>query len=146
MTHPRNTFEAIRDFPAKGANPQGHATKIAVENDGATITTPRRAKVLDYFSFTIANAAGTMFVLADSGFPTSAPNGAKSFKGILQTAQIRVRGDETIPSTTEGEPLSPGDTIYLSADEFYIMQFIRTTSTSGVVKGHFYDAELSGGA
>ena len=109
---------------------------------GSVLTTPRRALPLDYTSFTIAATAGTIFSLADSGMPTRAPEGAQCFRGILETAQVRVRGDAVDPTTTEGELANPGDIVYLTADEFVRTRFIRTGSTSGVLKGHFFDREL----
>ena len=104
---------------------------------------PRNITPKDYTSFTITATAGTMFERADSGFPTSTPKGARSFRGRLETAQIRARGDETDPTSSEGELLEVGDDIYIVINEFTSMNFIRTGSVSGVCKGHFYDVELS---
>jgi hypothetical protein len=95
----------------------------------------------DYVSSTIANTAGTILALADGGAITL-PAGARSFAGTLETASIRARGDGTIPSTTEGRLIPVGATVYLSESEIGAVQFIRTGSASGVIKGEFYDVPV----
>lgn len=99
--------------------------------------------IVDYASITIATTSGTILSLADTGSPSSKPGAARSFVGILETAQIRARGDGTIPSTTEGVVIEVGDVIYLDESEIDAMQFIRTGATSGVIKGHYFDQPLS---
>ena len=102
----------------------------------------RQPAPVDYTSATIAGTAGTILGLADSGFPTTLPVAAKCFVGRVETAPIRARGDGTAPTTTEGELYHPGDPVLLSETEIGGKQFIRTTSTSGIIKGHFYNVEL----
>ena len=100
---------------------------------------PRQYSVVDYAAITVANSAGTILGLASISLPTS----AKSFVGTLETAPIRARGDGTSPTTSEGVLLNAGDTIVLSESEINNMEFIRTTSTSGVIRGHFYSIEAT---
>jgi hypothetical protein len=66
---------------------------------------------------------------------------AKSFIGTLETGQVRYRGDGSAPTASEGQLLEVGDSIVMSESEFASMQFIRTGSTSGVLKGHYYTVE-----
>tara|TARA_R100000306_G_C4338734_1_gene124098 strand:+ start:112 stop:438 length:327 start_codon:yes stop_codon:yes gene_type:complete len=100
---------------------------------------PSQYSVVDYAAITVANSAGTILGLASISLPTS----AKSFVGTLETAPIRARGDGTSPTTSEGVLLNAGDTIVLSESEINNMEFIRTTSTSGVIRGHFYSIEAT---
>ena len=95
--------------------------------------------IIDYTSATIAATSGTILALADGGMPTTLPYRALSFKGKLETGQVRARGDGTAATSTEGEVVDIGDTIFLSQTEIGVVQFIRTGGTSGVIKGHFYD-------
>jgi hypothetical protein len=98
---------------------------------------PRIPAILDYATITIANTGDDIVALGS----LTVPAGAKSFVGTLETAQVRARGDGTAPTTSEGELIEVGSKIILSESEFENMLFIRTTSTSGVLKGHFYTAE-----
>ena len=100
---------------------------------------PSQYSVVDYAAITVANSAGTILGLASISLPTS----AKSFVGTLETAPIRARGDGTSPTTSEGVLLNAGDTIVLSDSEINNMEFIRTTSTSGDIRGHFYSIEAT---
>lgn len=100
---------------------------------------PSQYSVVDYAAITVANSAGTILGLASISLPTS----AKSFVGTLETAPIRARGDGTSPTTSEGVLLNAGDTVVLSENEISNMEFIRTTSTSGVIRGHFYSIEAT---
>lgn len=93
----------------------------------------RNINVVDYETLTVAGSAVSL---------STRPNRAKSFIGTLETGTIRVRGDGTAPTSSEGELMNIGDKVYLSESEFEAIQFIRTTSTSGVIKGHYYDVEL----
>ena len=88
--------------------------------------------VLGYETLTIA---GTSLSLA------SPSTGARSFVGTLETAQVRARGDGTAATATEGVLIDTGSRIVLSEHEIRKMQFIRTGSTSGVLKGHYFDQE-----
>ena len=91
-----------------------------------------------YLTVTIADTAGTMLSIGS----TTKPGLAQSFVGRLATAQIRMRGDGTAPTTSEGVLINVGDIIYLSENEINNMQFIRTGSVSGVIKGHYFSAQL----
>lgn len=102
----------------------------------------RAYNIVDYLSATVATTAGTILALADGG-AVSKPSAAKCFIGSLETAQLRARGDGTAPTSSEGELVNVGDTVMLDESEIGAMNFIRTGATSGVLKGHFYDAELS---
>tara|TARA_Y100000310_G_scaffold260629_2_gene269668 strand:- start:8364 stop:8612 length:249 start_codon:yes stop_codon:yes gene_type:complete len=42
----------------------------------------------EYWAGTISDTAGTLFSFADSGFSSSLPTGAHSFKGIVEIAPI----------------------------------------------------------
>jgi len=85
-----------------------------------------------YESLTIAGTA--VALTADSSH-------RKSFVGILETAQVRYRGDGTAPTASEGKLMEIGDQITLSQSEIVNTKFIRTSGTSGVLKGEFYDAD-----
>lgn len=99
---------------------------------------------LRYGSYTITGTAGTFLSFADSGSPDTTPPGAKSFRGVLETAPIRVRFGETAPTATEGELVSVDSVVVLDVGEFNVLtSFIRTTGASGVIKGHFYPVESS---
>ena len=72
---------------------------------------------------------------------TGGVTGARSFVGKLETGAVRSRGDGTAPTASEGVLFSVGDVIVLGQYEIAAMQFIRDTSTSGILKGHYYSAE-----
>ena len=97
--------------------------------------------VVRYLAATIADTAGTVLALAD-GAPVTHTGAFRSFVGVLETAQVRARGDGTIPSTTEGEVINPLAIIYLSESDLQKMQFIRTGATSATLKGHIYNVTL----
>lgn len=97
--------------------------------------------VVRYLAATIADTAGTVLGLADGGAVTYT-GAMRCFVGVLETAQVRARGDGTIPSTTEGVVIDPLTIVYLSESELQLMQFIRTTSTSATLKGHIYNVPL----
>ena len=98
---------------------------------------------IDYGSYTIDDTAGSLFSFADAGSPSSLPTSAQCFKGRLETAAIRVRMDGTNPTVDEGELVDTGDDLLLDESVIARAVFIRDTSTSGVLKGHFYNAEAS---
>lgn len=98
---------------------------------------------IDYTSATITDTAGTILARADTGMVTAMPGAARSFVGILETAQIRGRDDGTAPTTTEGEVIDVGSVIYMSEANIVNASFIRTGATSGVIKGHFYDVDVT---
>lgn len=94
---------------------------------------------LGYATATITGTANTL-----SGFSVTIPSAAKSFVGYVETANIRMRDDGTAPTSTEGVIAYPGDRIVLNSQQIRSMQFIRTTATSGVIKGNFYSIEANG--
>lgn len=102
----------------------------------------RNINVVGYVASTITNTSQTLIEAAATGV-TTIPADAKSFRGKLETAAIRVRADGTNPASGEGELINVGDTVYLSDSEIRIANFIRTGSTSGALKGHLFDAPLS---
>ena len=100
----------------------------------------RQPQALDYTKVTIADTAINIF--GNDALVKSAPVGARSFAGTMETAAVRARGDGTDPSDTEGMLIGNGDQVYLGETEFSSMKFIRDTSTSGVLRGHFYNVEV----
>lgn len=94
---------------------------------------PRQWQIAGYETLTIADTA-----VALASVPTTL---AKSFLGTLETAQVRMRGDGSAPTSSEGELLDVGTRILLSESEFANTKFIRTGGTSGVLKGHYYSVE-----
>ena len=101
----------------------------------------RQPKALDYTSGTISNSAVNIFEMG-SALITSAPVGARSFVGVIESANVRARGDGTAPTASEGQLISSGDTIYLGESEFSSMEFIRQASTDVELRGHFYNVEV----
>ena len=101
----------------------------------------RQPKALDYTSGTISTAAVTIFEMG-SALITSAPVGARSFVGVIESANVRARGDGTAPTASEGQLISSGDTIYLGESEFSSMEFIRQASTDVELRGHFYNVDV----
>ena len=101
----------------------------------------RQPQALDYTSGTISNSAVTIFEMG-SALVTSAPTGARSFVGTIESAGVRARGDGTAPTGNEGQLISSGDTIYLGESEFSSMEFIRDASTDVELRGHFYNVEV----
>ena len=95
-----------------------------------------------YHVATITASAGTIFDRAEGGFNTSPPSGTGSFVGRITTAEIRARGDGTSPTASVGLTMKTDDFIYMSVTETKATEFIRTTSTSGVIEGHFYPEPL----
>lgn len=89
--------------------------------------------VVGYETLTIAASAVSLTKLTTS----------KSFVGTLETAQVRARGDDTDPTSSEGEIIDVGDRVVLSDSEIERTAFIRTGSTSGVLKGHYYSIEAT---
>ena len=60
-------------------------------------------------------------------------------RGRLETAQIRQRWDGTNPTATEGELVEIGDVIDLTGiSTLSLVRWIRTGSTSGVLRVHCY--------
>lgn len=66
---------------------------------------------------------------------------AKCFIGTLETAAVRVRSDGTAPTDTTGELIASGDVVVLSEHEMRATQFIRDTTTSATLQGHYYTVE-----
>ena len=84
----------------------------------------------------------TLTIAASAVSLTGATTG-ESFVGRLETGQIRARGDGTDPTSSEGVLINPGDTVIMSGSEIDNTAFIRTGSSSGVLKGHFYSTHGS---
>jgi hypothetical protein len=101
----------------------------------------RQPQALDYTSGTISSSAVTIFEMG-SALITSAPTGARSFVGTLESAAVRARGDGSAPTGSEGQLIGNGDTVYLGESEFRTMEFIRDTSTDAELRGHFYNVEV----
>tara|TARA_Y100000310_G_scaffold53084_1_gene48695 strand:- start:91 stop:399 length:309 start_codon:yes stop_codon:yes gene_type:complete len=95
---------------------------------------PRDFNQVDYETLSITGTAGGLATLPARG---------RCFVGSLETAQARARGDGTDPTSSEGEIINVGDKVYLSHSELRAMKFIRTGSTSAVLKGHYYDVEVA---
>ena len=101
----------------------------------------RQPQALDYTSGTITESAVTIFGMG-SALISSAPTGARSFVGTIESAAIRARGDGTSPTGAEGVLIGNGDTIYLGESEFSSMEFFADTSTDAQLRGHFYNVEV----
>ena len=101
----------------------------------------RQPQALDYTSGTISNSAVTIFEMG-SALIASAPVGARSFVGTIESAAVRARGDGTAPTGSEGQLIGNGDTVYLGESEFSSMEFFADTSTDAKLRGHFYNVEV----
>ena len=91
-------------------------------------------RILGYESLSVAASAVAL---------TGGVTGAKRFVGTVETGAIRMRGDGTDPTTSEGQLFDTGSVIVLSESDIDSAKFIRDTGTSGVLKGHFYNADAS---
>ena len=91
-------------------------------------------RILGYESLSVAASAVAL---------TGGVTGAKSFVGTVETGAIRMRGDGTNPTTSEGQLFDTGSVIVLSESDIDSAKFIRDTGTSGVLKGPFYNAAAS---
>jgi len=101
----------------------------------------RQPQALDYTSGTITESAVTIFGMG-SALISSAPVGARSFVGTIESAAVRARGDGTAPTGSEGQLIGNGDTVYLGESEFSSMEFFADTSTDAELRGHFYNVEV----
>ena len=101
----------------------------------------RQPQALDYTSGTISNSAVTIFEMG-SALIASAPTGARSFVGTIESAAVRARGDGSAPTAAEGQLIGNGDTVYLGESEFSSMEFFADTSTDAKLRGHFYNVEV----
>ena len=101
----------------------------------------RQPQALDYTSGTITESAVNIFEMG-SALISSAPTGARSFVGTIESAAVRARGDGTAPTGSEGMLIGNGDQVYLGESEFSSMEFIRDTSTDAELRGHFYNVEV----
>ena len=101
----------------------------------------RQPQALDYTSGTITESAVTIFEMG-SALIASAPVGARSFVGTIESAAVRARGDGTAPTGSEGQLIGNGDTVYLGESEFSSMEFFADTSTDAQLRGHFYNVEV----
>ena len=99
----------------------------------------RNPGTVGYVTATVADSAGTLLGLSGGTKPAL----GLSFKGTLETANIRARGDGTSPTTSEGELYQNGQTFVMSDTEVAKTEFIRTTATSGGINGHWYNVEAS---
>ena len=105
----------------------------------------RQPQALDYTSGTISSSAVNIFEIAQitaGATITSAPAGARSFVGTIESAAVRARGDGSAPTTTEGQLIGAGDVVYLGESEFSSMEFIADTGTDAELRGHFYNVEV----
>ena len=91
-------------------------------------------RILGYESLSVAASAVAL---------TGGETGAKSFVGTVETGAIRMRGDGTDPTTSEGQLFDTGSVRVLSESDIDSAKLIRDTGTSGVLKGHFYNADAS---
>ena len=82
-------------------------------------------KIVGYESLDVEDSAVAL---------TGGVTGAKSFVGTVETAAIRMRGDGTNPTTSEGQLFDAGSVIVLAESDFDTAKFIRDTSTSGVLR------------
>jgi hypothetical protein len=107
------------------------------------VASSRHIVAIDFGSYLITDTAGDLFSFAESGSPSTLPTGTQSFKGILETAAVRIRIDGTAPTATEGELIASTSEVILDESVIAAAQFIRDTATDGVLKGHFYNVEAS---
>ena len=101
----------------------------------------RQPQALDYTSGTITESAVNIFEMG-SALISSAPIGARSFVGTIESAAVRARGDGTAPTGSEGMLIGNGDQVYLGESEFSSMEFFADTSTDAELRGHFYNVEV----
>ena len=101
----------------------------------------RQPQALDYTSGTITESAVNIFEMG-SALISSAPIGARSFVGTIESAAVRARGDGTAPTGSEGMLIGNGDQVYLGESEFSSMEFFADTSTDAQLRGHFYNVEV----
>ena len=101
----------------------------------------RQPQALDYTSGTITESAVNIFEMG-SALISSAPTGARSFVGTIESAAVRARGDGTAPTGSEGMLIGNGDQVYLGESEFSSMEFFADTSTDAQLRGHFYNVEV----
>ena len=86
---------------------------------------------LDYESITVADSA--------IGLTAATYLEAIRAEMTLETAQVRIRGDGTNPTSSEGRIVEVGDQIILtSAAQIAGFKAIRTGSTSGVLKVEYF--------
>lgn len=123
-----------RDVRVHGEAESGAEPVILVDERGRVILSPVPVKVLGYETLTIAATS--------IGLSTALPDDVRSFVGVLETAQVRFRGDGTAPTASEGVLMEVGDQIFLTRDDIVNMRFFRTGGTSGVLKGHYLDVEI----
>ena len=83
----------------------------------------------------------TLSVAASAVSLTGGVTGAKCFVGTVETGAIRMRGDGTDPTGSEGQLFDTGSVIVLAESDFDTAKFIRDSGTSGVLKGHFYNID-----
>ncbi len=92
------------------------------------------------------NTVGYQSLTVDAtsgGVALTVPTGGRSYVGILQDGQIRFRTDGTAPTTTEGKLVVIGQEIRLSESQMATARFLRTTGTSGTLKGEFFDIPIT---
>lgn len=92
------------------------------------------AQVVTYESITVTDTA---VAISTATIAPAGPGYIDACEGRLETAQIRYRWDGTAPTAAEGTLLEVGDVLPIETyDDALRIRFIRTGSTSGVLKIH----------
>jgi hypothetical protein len=100
----------------------------------------RNIKNVDYDSLTITDTATSFTAALDN--LTAIPTGAKSFVGIIESADIRVRDDGTAATSAEGVLYVNGSEVVFDESEFGA-SLIRAAGTNATIRGHFVNVEAS---
>jgi hypothetical protein len=100
----------------------------------------RVPQALDFGSYTITTTAGNLFSFADSGMPTQNPTGTRSFKGRIESGQVRIRLDGDGVTTTVGELFDTGEDILFS-ETMLAQASMVCPAGEAVLQGHFYQVE-----
>jgi hypothetical protein len=102
----------------------------------------RTPEAKDFGSYTVTTTAGDLFSFADSGMPAVEPVGTKSFKGRIESGQVRIRLDGDDATTTVGELFDIGEDILFSETMLRQASLICPVGTAAI-QGHFYNVEAS---
>jgi len=94
---------------------------------------PNHYRVVGFEKLTISDSAVSLASVPSTG--------AKCFVGVLEDAAVRMRGDGTKPDGSTGVLIGAGEVVVLSESEFTGAEFIRDTSTYGVLQGNYYNIE-----
>lgn len=89
------------------------------------------AGIPSYEQLTVANTALGITAATYAPAPDGTPRTQCTL--VLETAQIRWRADALAPTSSVGTPFDPGGVLVIPSSAFKSIQFIRTTSTSGVL-------------